>query len=172
LNGLEKYNLEKQYMKHCVDVHEIDDTLTYAENMEHLRQIVPKSIEELASSPHAKSKFEWFQSLSLGELYGDVELPDEMPLLIIGCLVRYSQRMKSIVRLRLKPYRKHVDMAHRGYLIVKGQINEVCEILRRIEDVPNSVVRKWLVYDWERLQGKWQYIPSKGWVRKQDITQM
>jgi len=139
--------------------------------MEHLRRIIPKSLEELANARNVKSLREWFESLPLSALYGNVEIPDESPLLIIGCLVRYSQRTTSIVRLRLKPYRKHVDMAHRGYLIVKGQIKEVSEILRRIKDVPNKVIRKWLIYDWERLQGKWQWIPAKGWVQKQEITQ-
>lgn len=155
-------------MKAGVDVHEIDDTLTYAENIEHLRRIVPKSLEGLAKD--WKSQQEWFDSLSLGELYGHLELSNEMPLLIIGCLVRISRRSMSIVKLRLKSYRKHMDMTNTGYLIVKGQTNEVNEILRKIEDVHYMVLRKWLVYDKERLQGKWQYLPTKGWVKKQALV--
>lgn len=52
----------------------------------------------------AKSLQEWYDSHGIGERYGNTELSDDPPLLIIGCLVKYSQRMKSIVKLRLKPY--------------------------------------------------------------------
>lgn len=167
MNGLEKYHLERYCRKHSIDVHENDDTLTYAENREHLKQLVPKSLEDLVNPRNVKSLLEWFDSLGLGERYGDIQTSDEKPLIIISCGVRYNQRMISIVKLRLKPYRKHVDMTHRGYLIVKGQRSEISEILRKIGDIPHEVLGSSTVYDWERLQGKWQWIPTLGWARKQ-----
>jgi len=168
MKGLEKHHIERFCRKHSVDVHEIDDTLTYAENKEHLSEFTMPSLEDLAKD--AKSAQARFDSLSLGERYGDIQTSGEKPLIIISCGVRYSQRMISIVKLRLKPYRKHVDMTHRGYLIVRGQRSEISEILGKIEDIPHEVLGSSTVYDWERLQGKWQYHPTLGWVRKLDAV--
>lgn len=162
MNSLEKWRLERYCEKHGVDVHEIDETLTYYENREHLSEFTVRSLEAYAKD--WKSLREWFDSLSNGERFGYIEPTDELPLLIIECLVRYSQRSTSIVRQRLKAYRKHVNLTHRGYLIVRGQVYEVEEILKKIRDIHHKVLRRSLIYNKQR-EATWQWIPSKGWVK-------
>ena len=51
MKGLDKYNLERHCRKHGVDVHEIDYTLTHAEDLKQLRLILPKTVKDFIGYP-------------------------------------------------------------------------------------------------------------------------
>jgi len=48
MNPLTSWHLKRFCEKHEIDVHEIDSTLTHAENKEHLETFIQRSLEDLA----------------------------------------------------------------------------------------------------------------------------
>jgi len=48
MNSLVSWHLKKFCKQHEIDVHEIDNTLTYGENKRHLEEFTIRSLEELA----------------------------------------------------------------------------------------------------------------------------
>lgn len=161
LSPLQKYQLEQFCRKHSLDIQLIDNSLTYSENLEKLKELIALEDEDEFLA-QAKAMMEWYESRELSELYGISEKileTLETPLLIFRFIVKYPRRLKRVIRTRITKFEKHTE-CYDGYLIIKGQITEIYEV---IEVLPQYLR---IVGSNMKYNKFWQYIPNKGWVRR------
>jgi len=161
LTPLQKYQLEEFCRKHGLDTQLIDDSLTYDENKAKLESLIIRDVAEKFEDI-ADSLIEWYESRELGDLYGiseDILESSEIPLLIFRFVVKYPRRLKGVIKVRISEYTKHVEFFD-GYLIIKGQIREIYEV---INILPPHIR---IVGSNMKYNPDWQFISGKGWVRR------
>jgi len=157
LNSLQKWHLEQYCLRHNLDPQEIDNSLTYEENLNHLKELTGLEEEDLLDE--SKAMEDWYESRSLEELYGEIDETVETPFLIFRFYIRIPFRLTRIVRTRTLNFQKHIREL-RGYIEVRGQIREIYEVIKVLPPQLEIVGR-----DLEH-QREWQYITNKGWVRR------
>jgi hypothetical protein len=138
---------------------EIDGTLTYAENIKHLKSLAFSSIEDL-SEVWAKSLKDYEENVSLIDLYGvPYEAHDaEKPVITLKVYVKISRNL-TVAKNRLKKHAKNVKFMFRQYAIIQGQPSEVFTILSKIEDLKPRVLRKTVKHN-----PAYAYLPGLGWT--------
>jgi len=161
LSPLQKYQLEQFCREHGLDTQLIDDSLTYEENKKFLESLL--TIDEAFDDRLAKSMMEWYKSRDLGELYGiseDILESSEIPLLIFRFYVKYPRRLKGVIKVRISEHTKHVEFFD-GYIIIKGQIKEIYEVINILPPYLRIVGRD-MKYnpDWQFISGRWVRCPS------------
>ena len=161
LNHIQKKALRRICERHGLDTQLIDDSLTYEENKRILESLTIKTAQQLIAWARVLEDME--RLTSLGDLYGVPYYMQgvEKPLILIKAYVKLRRNVLKIARIRLRPFRKHINEIARGYFKVEGQPLEVANILRKIEDLRPRILRFSKRYD-----PNWQYIPSFGWIRK------
>jgi hypothetical protein len=159
LNALQRRRLLEYCERHGIDPMEIDGTLTYAENISHLKALTPSTIEEI-SETWAKSLEDYEENVSLSDLYGvPYEAHDEKPVITLKVYVKISKNMLTISKNRLKKHAKNVKFMFRQYAIIQGQPSEVFTILSKIEDLKPRVLRKTVKHN-----PAYAYLPGLGWA--------
>jgi hypothetical protein len=160
LNALQRRRLLEYCERHGLDPMEIDGTLTYAENIKHLKSLAFSSIEDL-SDAWAKTLRDYEENVSLTDLYGvPYETHEaEKPLITLKVYVKISKNMLTISRNRLKKHAKNVKFMFRQYAIIQGQLSEVFTILSKIEDLKPRVLRKTVKHN-----SAYAYLPGFGWT--------
>jgi hypothetical protein len=159
LNALQRRRLLEYCERHGIDPMEIDGTLTYAENIKHLKSLAFSSIEDL-SEVWAKSLKDYEENVSLIDLYGvPYEAHDaEKPVITLKVYVKISRNL-TVAKNRLKKHAKNVKFMFRQYAIIQGQPSEVFTILSKIEDLKPRVLRKTVKHN-----PAYAYLPGLGWT--------
>lgn len=159
LSALQKYQLEKFCREHGLDTELIDDSLTYDENKQKLETLI---IPEEIDLSLGEALEEWYKAQSLGDLYGiseEILETSDVPMLIFRFYVKYPRRLKRVIRTRITKFEKHTEF-YDGYIIIRGQITEIYEVIEVLPPYLRIVGRSM------KYNKIWQYIPSKGWVKR------
>jgi len=162
LNALEKWRLVQFCKQYEIDVQEIDDTVSYDANKQHLEQFVQRSPEDLAKE-YGRILEIMEKETTIEQRYGVIPESEEQPLLVFKTVVLLKARSLTLVKAYLKPYEKNLRFFKRSYLVITAQITETTAIIRSLEDrgVKVSLVGRSMVY-----QRVWQWIgPLHGWCK-------
>jgi len=159
LNPLEKWRLKRFCQQHGLDLHEVDDSINYSENIKHLEQFVQKSPEDLAKQ-YGRILDIMEKEISLAERYGVIPESEDKPLLLYKTVVFVKSRSVNLLKAHLEPYSKNIEWFKRSYLVITAQINETTTIIQALEQkgVRISLVGRSMVY-----QRVWQWLPGLGW---------
>jgi len=158
LNALEKWRLRLYCKLHGIDYQEIDNSLTYHENKQHLETFRKSSLEELAKQYGAV--YERMQKeIPESQRYGVIPESEEEPVLIYKTVVYIVTRSLVLLKSQLSQFEKQVRFFG-SYAEITAQITETAEIIQRLEqkDVKVSLIGRSMVY-----QRAWQYIDGQGW---------
>jgi len=175
LNPLEIFNLHKFCRKHGIDTQEIDYSLTYDENMDHLRSFVVEFWDEL-SIRQAESMEEWFYEQQIewreDEILKSYEESDS-PLLYFRVYLRYRYKYRGIIKGRLQFYGDYIKYPRDffvhdsrrtvlpNFLVLEGLLDIVLDVVLKVEDVARMyrIERKYSP-DYTFMRGRW-------WKRKE-----
>jgi len=155
--------LERFCREHNIDTAEIDDSLSYDENLKHLKSLVGYDVEELAEI-YAKAYAEWEKAVDVAEIYG--EIPEDIigvPLLICRCWILIKWRYVKNAKIYLKRFPKHVEFHGKKYVLIRGQIETIFDIINVL--LRNQIRFKILRVSTKR-PSEWQYLPKIGWVKQ------
>jgi len=158
LNALDKWRLRLYCKLHGIDFQEIDDGISYSENMKHLKEFVPKSLEDLANE-YARIYKVMEKETSEAERYGVIPASEEQPLLIYKTVLYLVTRSMLKVKSHLEPFVDYVKFFGR-YIEVTAQITETTIIMQTLEakGVKVQFVGRSMVY-----QRVWSFVPGIGW---------
>jgi len=159
LNALEKWRLKLFCEKHEIDIHELDDSINYYENMKHLNEFVSKTPEDLAKE-YGKILNIMEKEISVEQRYGNIPESDEQPLLLFQSVVFFKARSINLVKAYLKPYEKNLQFFKRTYLVITAQITETTTIIQALE---NKGVRVRFLGRLMKYQRVWQFVADQGW---------
>ena len=159
LNSLERWRLKLFCKQHDLDVQEIDSSINYYENMEHLNKFVSKSPEQQANE-YGRIYEIMEKEISVSERYGVIPESEEQPLLMHKSVFLLKARSINLVKAYLKPYEKNLQFFKRSYLVITAQITETTTIIQTLENrgVKVDLVGRQMVY-----QKTWQYVDGQGW---------
>lgn len=150
LKPLQLWYLRNFCDQHNIDYQEIDDSLTYSENMEHLNELAGFELD--GQMEQWQSQEEFYDSVSLEE-QGGLPQVDQIPIVPFYSLVYFKRReitrMRNFQRkfgkhiklmLRAKTYHKGIEGLERtvkhstGYAIFKGNIETIWTIINYIRE--------------------------------------
>jgi len=159
LNALEKWRLHFYCKRHGIDYQEIDDGISYSENMKHLNEFVPKSLEDVAKQ-YARIYEIMDKEIGLGERYGVIPESEETPFLMFRTVVFVRTRSVNLLKAQLEPFNKNIAFFKRSYLVITAQVRETATIIQTLEakGVKVQFVGCSMVY-----QRVWQWLPGLGW---------
>jgi len=158
LNALEKWRLRIYCKLHDIDYQEIDNSLTYYENKQHLETFNKSSLEELAKQYGAVyDRME--KAIPIAERYGIIPESEEDPALVYRTVVYVVTRSLVLLKSHLSQFDKQLKFFG-NYLEITAQITETTTIMQALEQkgAKISIVGRAMVY-----QRTWQYIDGQGW---------
>jgi len=143
---------------HEIDYQEIDSSLTYHENKQHLETFTKSSLEELAKQyGHVYEVME--KEIPIAERYGVIPASEEEPALIHKTVIHITTRSMVLLKSHLARFDKQVRFFG-SYAEITAQITETTAIIQHLEakGVKVQFVGSSMVY-----QKVWQYIDGQGW---------
>jgi len=145
--------------QHGIDYYEVDEDITYSDNMRHLEQFVQKTPEDLAKQ-YGRILEMMDKEIGLGERYGVIPESEEQPLLFFKTVVFVRTRSVNLLKAQLEPFSKNIQWFKRSYLVITAQITEIATILQTLEakGLLVQVVGSSIVY-----QRVWAFVPGQGW---------
>jgi len=158
LNNLELFKLRMFCRKHGIDPQEIDDSLTYAENMSHLESfIIGKDVEvgvreaEELEEMYAKAQVEWREDELLKSY-----VEEERPPLIYRVYLRYRWKYRGLIRKRIGHYEAYVKFQIPGIIVIEGLIEILLDLAVALEPLARvyRVERKY-DYNYVYKRGRW-----------------
>jgi len=159
LNALEKWRLKLYCKLHGIDYYEVDEDITYSDNMRHLEQFVQKSPEDLAKQ-YGRILEIMEKETGLAERYGVIPESEETPFLLFKTVVFVRTRSVNLLKAKLEGYSKNIEWFKHSYLVITAQKIETATIIQTLEakGLRVQVVGSSMVY-----QRVWQFIPGQGW---------
>jgi len=172
MNPLEIYNLHRFCRKYGIDTQEIDYSLTYDENMDHLKSLImlgeswekysARQIDEMEKF-YEEAQIEWRED----ELLKQYEESDS-PLLYFRVYLRYRYRYRGIIKERLKLYKDHIKYPRdyfvhgrrktvlSNFIVLEGLLETVLDLCAKIEDVARvyRIDRRYSP-DYIFMRGRW-----------------
>jgi len=163
LNALEKWRLVQFCKQHGLDIMEIDDTVSYDANKQHLETFIQKSPEDLAKEygrilEVMEKEINIEQRYGVKQPYGEAQEP---ALILFKTVLLVKARSVNLVKAYLKPYEKNLQFFKRSYIVITAQITETTTIIQNLEDrgVKVTLVGRSMVY-----QKAWQWLGQlHGW---------